>query len=163
MKILLIFLLFILSSQANEKKLHEFYATVYLPSIHFTKNDDTGEEFNEKHDAYGAEYLYKNRYTLTYNNFINSRHKEVDLYGVGYLFHFNKDFGLHLMAGYQKGYCFDGFLRSTECIEGKKNEGAFLLPLLYYKHKNLKLDFFTNSNMVAFRVNLKLNDLFSRK
>ena len=163
MKTVLILILSSFLLQAKTEDRHGFYATIYLPSVHFTKNDHTGEAFNEKHNVWGVEYLFKEKYTLSYNNFTNSRYKEVDLYGAGYLIPFSQPFGLHLIAGYQKGYCFDGFLRSTECSEGKKNESLFLLPLLYYKHKYFKLDFFTNSNMIAFRVNLKLNDFFSVK
>ena len=140
---------------------HDLYLTVYLLSAHWTKNDSTGEEFNDTHKAYGLEYIYQDKYSLSYNNFINSRGKEVDVIGAGYLYDLYDDtFGLHIIGGYQEGYCFDGFLSSVECTEGKDNTGAFVLPLLYYKNRYFKVDFFTNSDMVAFRFNIKITDLF---
>lgn len=149
----------LLAEENNETK-HELYATIYLQSFHFTKNDETGEDFNDVHKAYGLEYIYSNHYSLTYNHFINSRGNDVDVYAVGYLLHFNDSFGLHLTGGYQEGYCFDGFLSSVECTEGRSDKSAFLLPLLYYKHEYFKIDFFTNSDMIAFRLNIKIYDLF---
>lgn len=136
---------------------HDLYLTVYLLSEHWTKNDTTGEEFNDTHKAYGLEYIYKNNYSLTYNHFINSRGNDVDVFGAGYLFDLYDDsFGIHLIGGYQEGYCFDGLLSSQECTKGKDDDSAFILPLLYYKHKYFKLDFFTNSDMIAFRFNIKI-------
>lgn len=144
----------------EEDKNNELYLTAYIYSLHWTKNDSTDEKYNDLHKAYGLEYIYKNRYSLSYNHFINSRSKDVDAYGIGYLFHFNDSFGLHLVGGYQEGYCFDGLLNSVECTEGKENKSAFLLPMLYYKHKYFKLDCFTNSDMIALRFNIKIYDLF---
>lgn len=139
---------------------HELYLTVYMPSFHWTKNDSTGEEYNKTHKVYGLEYINNEQFSLSYNHFINSRGKEVDAYGAGYLLHFNDSFGLHLIGGYQQGYCFDGILNSVECSEGKTDKGAFILPLLYYKHEYFKLDLFTNSDMIALRLNIKIYDLF---
>jgi len=136
---------------------HELFLTAYLYSLHWTENSSTGEEFNDTHKAYGLEYIYDEQYSLTYNHFINSRGKDVDVVGAGYLFDlYQGKFGLHLIGGYQEGYCFDGLLNSVECSQEKDNTGFFALPLLYYKHKYFKLDFFTNSDMVAFRFNIKI-------
>jgi len=157
--ILVALLLFTFVKSDDMYDLHgenSLFLTIYLSSIHFTKNDNTNEYYNEKHKAYGLEYINKDRYTLTYNHFTNSRGKEVDIYGVGYLLDFNDSFGLHLIGGYQEGYCFDGLLSSVECTQGKDNTGEFILPMLYYKHKYFKIDFFTNINMIAFRFNIRV-------
>lgn len=145
------------TSYSSSPSEHELYLTAYLLSLHWTRNKDTEEEFNDTHKAYGLEYIYQDKYSLSYNHFINSRNKEVDVMGVGYLVDLYEDsFGLHLIGGYQEGYCFNGLLNSVECTQDKNNNGAFILPLLYYKHKYFKLDFFTNSDMVAFRFNIKI-------
>jgi len=118
----------------------ELYLTTYIYSSHFKERDGTDRDFNEKHNAYGLEYITDNQYSLTYNHFTNSRDRDVDVYGVGYLFKFNKSFGLHLIGGYQKGYCFDDLL-SVECKDGSDDSSAIILPLLYHKNKYFKLDF----------------------
>lgn len=137
-------------------KADNLYLTSYLYSSHWTKNESTHEKYNDTHKAYGLEYITDSQYSLSYNHFINSRNKDVDTYAAGYLFNFNDSFGLHLLGGYQKGYCFDGLLSSVECSEGRDNSSAFILPLLYYKHEYFKLDLFTNSDMVAFRLNIRI-------
>lgn len=151
MKLILSLLLFFAFIKADD-----LYLTSYIYSYHLTTNDSINEKFNDTHKAYGLEYIANSQYSLTYNHFINSRSKDVDVYAAGYLFNFNKSFGLHLIGGYQRGYCFDGLLNSLECREGKDNTSAFVLPLLYYKHKYFKLDLFTNSDMIAFRLNIKI-------
>ncbi len=158
--LLLLLILTSLKADGADKSAHELYLTAYLYSVHFTTNESTGEEFNDTHKVYGAEYIYKSSYSLSYNHFVNSRNKDVDALGAGYLFNLNDSFGLQLIAGYQKGYCLDGLFNSMECREGRDNSSAFLLPLLYYKHKYFKLDFFTNTDMVAFRLNIKIYKLF---
>ena len=140
---------------------HDLYLTVYLLSVHWTKNDSTGEEFNDTHKAYGLEYIYQDDYSLSYNHFINSRGREVDVVGAGYLYDLYEDtVGIHLIAGYQEGYCFDGPLSSVECTQGKDDNGVYILPMLYYKHEYFKVDFFSNGDMVAFRFNIKITELF---
>ena len=165
----LIFLLFCSLSQADnihevakaQDDEHELFLTAYLLSLHWTKNDSTGEEYNDTHKAYGLEYIYNNDYSLSYNHFINSRGRDVDVYGAGYLFDFYEEsFGLHLIGGYQEGYCFNGLLNSVECTQGKDDTSTFILPMLYYKHKYFKLDLFSNGDMIAFRFNIKIYDLF---
>lgn len=146
------------SADANQK--NELFLTAYIYSLHWTENDSTGRAYNDTHKAYGLEYIYDDRYSLSYNHFINSRGKDVNAYGAGYLFHFNDSFGLHLVGGYQEGYCFEGLLNSVECTEGKKDQSPFVLPMLYYKHKYFKLDLFTNMDMIALRFNVKIYDLF---
>ena len=164
---LLLLILFLTFLNADEEGLqaetvnkNELFLTTYIYSLHWSKNDSTGEEFNDTHKAYGLDYIYDDKYSLGYNHFINSRDRSVDAYRAGYLLHFNNSFGLHLIGGYQEGYCFDGLLNSVECTEGKKDQNAFFLPMLYYKHKYFKLDFFTNSDMIALRFNIKIYDLF---
>jgi len=160
--VLLTFLLFtpLIADEIDETtqdQKHELFLTAYLYSLHWTKNSSTGEEFTDTHKAYGLEYIYDEQYSLTYNHFINSRGKDIDVVGAGYLFDLYKGkFGLHLIGGYQKGYCFDGPLNSVECTQQEDNTGLFILPLLYYKDKYFKLDVFTNSDMVAFRFNIKI-------
>jgi len=140
---------------------HELFLTAYIFSVHWTKNDTTGEPYNDTHKAYGLEYIYKNEYSLSYNYFVNSRGRDVDVYGAGYLFDFYKEsFGLHLIGGYQEGYCFNGLLNSVECKQGSDDTSAYILPMLYYKHKYFKLDLFSNGDMVALRLNIKIYDLF---
>ena len=96
------------ASIPSQSKEHELFLTAYLYSLHWTNNSETGKKFTDTHKAYGLEYIYNNTYSLSYNHFINSREKEVDVYTAGYLFDIYKEkFGLHLMGGYQKGYCFD--------------------------------------------------------
>ena len=158
--VLLVLIFIFIKADETQDKGHELYLTLYLHSLHFTKNDDTNEEFNETHKAYGLEYINDEHYSLSYNHFINSRGNEVGVYGAGYLFHFNDSFGLHLIGGYQQGYCLENLFSSVECTEGKKRKSAFILPLLYYKHNYFKLDFFTNSDTIALRFNIKIYNLF---
>lgn len=139
---------------------HELYLTAYMYSFHWTENETTAEAYNETHKAYGLEYIYDMKYSLSYNHFINSRGRDVDAYGAGYLLHFNESLGLQLIGGYQEGYCFDGILNSVECNDATTDKSAFVLPLLYYKHKYFKLDLFSNSDMIALRFNIKIYDLF---
>lgn len=145
----------------DKDKEHELYLTTYILSFHWTNNESTDEKYTNEHKAYGLEYVYKNDYSLTFNHFINSRGRDVDVYGAGYLFDFHDEsFGLHLIGGYQEGYCFNGLLNSVQCTEGQDNTSAFILPMLYYKHQYFKLDLFTNTDMIAFRLNIKISDLF---
>lgn len=144
-----------------EKDKHELFLTAYILSFHWTKNDATGEEYNDTHKAYGLEYIYSDKYSLTYNHFINSRGRDVDVYAAGYLFNLYDDaFGVHLNGGYQEGYCFDGLLNSVECTPGSDDTSAFILPMIYYKHKYFKVDLFSNGDMIALRFNIKIYDLF---
>lgn len=157
----LILSLTLIRAEELEKNPHELFLTAYYYSLHWTDNDDTGEEFNDTHKAYGVEYIYQNDYSLTYNHFVNSRGRDVDVYGAGYLFDFYKDtFGLQLIGGYQEGYCLNNILSSEECVEGKDDTSAFILPMLYYKHEYFKVDLFSNGNMIALRFNIKIYDLF---
>ena len=166
--IVLSFLLLSLAKADNHKEIvsaqhdeHELFLTAYLLSMHWTKNDSTGEKYNDTHKAYGLEYIYNNAYSLTYNHFINSRGRDVDVYGAGYLLDFYQEsFGLHLIGGYQEGYCFNGILNSVECDKSTSSKSAFVLPLLYYKNDYIKVDFFTNSDMIGLRLNLKISNLF---
>ncbi len=159
-----IVLLLSISSFAQEVEVdtqkHELFFTAYIQSFHFTRNSTTHESFNDKQDAYGLEYIYDDHFSISYNHFVNSRYNETDVYGLGYLLHFNEDFGLHLIGGYQEGYCFDGLLNSVECTPGKRNKSAFILPMLYYKHQYFKIDLFSNGDMIALRFNIKIYDLF---
>jgi hypothetical protein len=157
--LLLLIFTFVKADESVETE-HELYLTVYMHSEHFTRNDETDESFNETHKAYGIEYINDELYSVSFNHFVNSRGNDVDAYGVGYLLHFNDSFGLHMIGGYQEGYCLDGFLSSKECTEGKDNKGVYILPLLYYKDKYFKIDFFSNSRMIALRLNIKIYDLF---
>ncbi|QOY55619.1 hypothetical protein HUE87_05170 [Candidatus Sulfurimonas marisnigri] len=136
-------------------KADELYVTAYIFSSHFIDRDGSEEKFNEKHDAYGLEYITDNKYSLTYNHFTNSRDKEVDVAGVGYLFELNKSFGLQLIGGYQKGYCFSA-LKSVECQDNSNDTSIIILPLLYYKNKYIKLDFLTTTEMFGLRFNIKI-------
>jgi hypothetical protein len=162
MKLALLFLFVFGALQADtvEDSNHELYLTLYTHSTHWTKNDSTGEEYNEAHKAYGAEYINDDKYSLSYNHFINSRGNQVDAYGLGYLFYFNDSLGLQLVGGYQEGYCFDGLLNSVECAQDENQKSAFVLPLLYYKHKYFKIDFFSNGSMFTVRLNIKIYNLF---
>jgi hypothetical protein len=132
----------------------EGYATVGMVSHHFSKNDD-GESYNQKHDAYGAEAVFDGRYTLGYLHFINSRDKETDIYAAGYRYDVYGPFGVSIVAGYQKGYCFDG-LRSVECTEGMDNSGFAFMPMLYYRNPYFILDVITQGSMVGLKLNIKL-------
>lgn len=150
-------LLFNLTYAQDIEQKNELYVTAYIQSLHFAKNDQRNESYNEKHNAYGLEYIYDETYSLTYNHFVNSREKDVEVLGIGYLFHFNDEFGFQLITGYQKGYCFGSSpLDSVECRESISNEGTYVLPMLYFKYKYVKIDLFTNGEMVSFRYNLKV-------
>ena len=151
MRLFLLFMLFFTFIKADE-----LYLTTYIYSTHFKERDSGDKKFNEKHNVYGLEYITDNQYSLTYNHFKNSRDKEVDVYGVGYLFEFNKSFGLHLIGGYQEGYCFKDFLYSVECQDDSDDTSVIVLPLLYYKNKYFKLDIFANTGMCALRLNIKI-------
>ena len=157
--LLVLALTFIRADETQTNK-HELYLTTYMYSFHWTDNETTGEAYNETHKAYGLEYIYTMDYSVSYNHFTNSRGKDVDAFGAGYLLNFNDSFGLQLIGGYQKGYCFNGLLNSVECTEGETDKSAFILPLIYYKHKYFKLDMFSNSDMIALRLNIKIYDLF---
>jgi hypothetical protein len=151
MKILLSLFLFISLLHSNEVAL---YATVGVLSHHFN-TDANKNKFNQEHDAFGAEAVFDGRYTLTYLHFNNSRNKTTNIAAVGYRYDFIDSFGLYSIIGYQKGYCFDN-LKSVECTEEKDNSGIAFLPMLYYRHKYFILDFMTQGNMVALKLNIKL-------
>ncbi|QOY51061.1 hypothetical protein [Candidatus Sulfurimonas baltica] len=150
MKSFILLLLLFISVNADE-----LYITAYIFSSHFKDRDSSSEEFNEKHNAYGIEYITDNKYTFTYNHFTNSRERETDAIGVGYLFELNKSFGLHMIGWYQKGYCFSD-LKSVECQENSDDKSVIILPLLYYKNEYIKLDFLTTSEMFGLRFNIKI-------
>lgn len=150
MKFLLVFLLLLSSIEGKEIDL---YATLGMVSHHFGTYEE-GESYNGNHDAYGAEAVLDQRYTLAYLHFVNSRYKTTDIAALGYRYDVVGPFGIYGVIGYQKGYCFDG-LQSVECTEGKDNSGIAFLPMLYYRHPYFILDFMTQGSMVALKLNLK--------
>ncbi len=151
MKILLMFLL-LLSPLAGEEI--ELYATLGMVSHHFGTTE-SGKKYNEDHNAFGAEAVLDQRYTLAYLHFINSRDKTTDIIALGYRYDLIDSFGIYGVVGYQRGYCFDA-LRSVECTEGKDNTNIAFMPMLYYRHKYFILDFITQGSMIALKLNLKL-------
>lgn len=151
MKLFLLFLLLVL--QLNADKL-DGYATVGMVSHHFGSYEN-GRDYNENHDAYGAELVWDKRYTLAYLHFDNSRNKTTDIVALGYRYDVYGPFGVTLIAGYQRGYCFDG-LQSVECTEGKDNDGFAFMPMLYYRHKYFVIDVITQGTMLGLKFNLKL-------
>jgi hypothetical protein len=151
MKILLISLLLPFFLAAEEV---ELYATVGMLSHHFGTAEN-GKSYNEDHNAFGAEAILDQRYTLAYLHFINSRDKTTDIIALGYRYDLIDSFGIYGVVGYQRGYCFEG-LRSVECTEGKDNTNIAFMPMLYYRHKYFILDFITQGSMVALKLNLKL-------
>ncbi|HLD22638.1 MAG TPA: hypothetical protein VJA83_01760 [Sulfuricurvum sp.] len=151
MKFFLTLLLFISLLDAKEI---ELYATLGMLSHHFG-TDENGNDYNENHNALGAEAVLDQRYTLAYLHFINSRDKKTDIVALGYRYDIYNHFGIYGVLGYQRGYCFDG-LRSVECTEGKDNTGIAFMPILYYRHKYFILDFITQGSMVALKFNLKI-------
>ncbi len=160
--IVFIFLSFTgLAQEATGSKKHDLYLSTYIYSYHWTDRTDTGEKFNETHKAYGLEYNYEDSYSLNYTHFLNSRNKEVDMYAIGYIYNLYEDsFGVQIIGGYQDGYCFDGLLKSVECTENKNPKSTFILPLIYYKNDYIKIDFFSDSHMITFILNLKISNLF---
>lgn len=151
MKIFILWIIIALHLFALES---EGYLTVGIISHHFA-TDEHGEPFNQKHDAYGAEVVLDQRYTLAYLHFVNSRDKETDVYALGYRYPIYGPFGLYPVIGYQRGYCFDGF-KSVECTEGRDNTSITFLPMLYYRHNAFILDLTAQESMVALKLNLKL-------
>ncbi len=151
MKQLWMIVIFLASLQAGEMQL---YGTVGILSHHFD-TDEEGNDFNEKHHAYGVEALFDQRYALSYLHFTNSRNKTTDIAAVGYRYDLYGSFGLYGVIGYQNGYCFEG-LKSVECRAGKDNDGVTVLPLLYYRDKYFILDLIAQKDMVALKLNLKL-------
>ena len=151
MKVFLLFLLFSIFAKADE-----LYLTSYIYSSHFKERDGVHKDFNEKHNAIGLEYITDKQYSFTYNHFVNSRDRDVDVYGAGYLFNFDKSFGLHLVGGYQKGYCFNSRFRSVECKDGSDDTSVVVLPLLYYKNKYIKVDLLPTARMFALRLNIRI-------
>ncbi|DAB39511.1 MAG: hypothetical protein A2023_03030 [Sulfuricurvum sp. GWF2_44_89] len=151
MKFFLTLILFLSCINAKEV---ELYATVGMLSHHFGTNE-SGNDYNENHKAFGAEAVLDQRYTLAYLHFINSRDKTTDIIALGYRYDFIDSFGIYGVVGYQRGYCFDG-LKSVECTEGKDNSGIAFMPMLYYRHKYFIVDFITQGSMVALKFNLKL-------
>lgn len=149
---ILVMLLLLLYSLAGEEV--ELYATVGMVSHHFS-TDENGNKYNGNHNAYGAEAVYDQRYSLAYLHFINSRDKTTDIVALGYRYDVYNSFGICGVVGYQRGYCFDG-LQSVECIEGKDNTSITFMPMLYYRHKYFILDFIAQKSMVALKLNLKL-------
>lgn len=151
MKYLFLILLHLLRVNAAEI---DGYATVGIVSHHFGSNEN--EPFNENHNAYGAELVLDQRYTLAYLHMTNSRDKETDIGAVGYRYDLYGPFGISGVVGYQKGYCLERVFSSVECTEGKDNSGIAVMPMLYYKHDYFILDLTTQGSMVALKLNLKL-------
>lgn len=145
--------LFLFISCMNAKEV-ELYATLALVSHHFD-TDEHGNPYNEDHNAFGAEAVLDQRYTLAYLHFINSRNKTTDITAIGYRYDIIDSFGIYGVVGYQRGYCFDG-LRSVECTEGKDNTSIAFMPMLYYRNKYFILDVIPQRNMIALKFNLKL-------
>lgn len=148
------FLSLLLLISAIHGKEIDLYATLGIVSHHFG-SDENGNKFNERHDAFGAEVVLDQHYTLAYLHFINSRNKTTDIAALGYRYDIVAPFGIYGVIGYQRGYCFDG-LRSVECIEGKDNSGIAFIPMVYYRHHYFILDVMAQQNMVALKLNLKL-------
>lgn len=151
MKLFLGLILIVLGLRGQEI---DGYVTAGMISHHFG-TDEAGEAYNQDHDAYGAEILYDRRYSLSYLHFDNSRDKTTDIVAAGYRYDLYGPFGVTLVAGYQRGYCFEG-LRSVECTEGKDNDGFAFLPMLHYRHKHFILDLMTQGTMVALKLNIRL-------
>lgn len=151
MKLFFTILLMLTSLYAKDIDL---YATLGMASHHFNTDED-GNSYNEDHDAFGAELLYDQHFTLAYLHFTNSRNKTTDITAVGYRYDIIDSFGIYGVVGYQHGYCFDG-LKSVECTEGSDNTGIAFIPMLYYRHKYFILDFITQRSMIALKFNLKL-------
>lgn len=149
-----LFLALILLISSIEGKDINLYATLGMVSHHFG-TDENGKNYNEHHDAFGAEVVIDQRYTLAYLHFINSRDKTTDIVALGYRYDVIDSFGVYGVIGYQHGYCFDG-LRSVECTEGKDNTGLAFLPMLYYRDKYFILDLIIQESMIALKFNLKL-------
>lgn len=133
----------------------EGYVTVGMVSHHFS-TDEKATPFNQQHDAYGAEFVFDGRYTLAYLHFINSRDKTTDIAALGYRYPIWEGFGVYAVAGYQRGYCFDGVLSSVECTAGRDNDGFAFLPMLYYRHDRFILDLISQGSMISLKLNLKL-------
>lgn len=150
MKLLLIFL-FLFSLSASEI---DGYATVGIVSHHFGSKSDGS--FNENHNAYGAELVLDQRYTMAYLHMTNSRNKETDIGAVGYRYDLYGPFGIYGVVGYQKGYCLERILSSVECTEGKDDSGIAVMPMLYYRHNYFIVDLISQGNMIALKLNLKL-------
>lgn len=151
MRFFLIFLLFVLSTSAEEVN---GYATIGIVSHHFGSNSD--EPFNENHKAYGAELLFDKKYALAYLHMTNSRDKKTDIGAVGYRYDLYGPFGIYPVIGYQKGYCLERVFSSVECTEGKKNSGLAVMPMLYYRHDYFTLDLISQGSMIALKLNLNL-------
>lgn len=132
----------------------EGYVTVGMVSHHFNSSEN-GNDYNENHDAYGAEILVDRRYSLGYLHFNNSRGKTTDIVALGYRYDLYGPFGVSLFAGYQQGYCFEG-IKSVECTEGKDNDGFAFIPMLHYRHKYFIVDVMTQGSMVGAKLNLRL-------
>lgn len=151
MKFFLGLLLLILQLDGREV---EGYATVGMLSHHFGSYEE-GRHYNEDHDAYGAELIYDQRYTLAYIHFDNSRFRPTDIVALGYRYDLYGPFGVSVVAGYQHGYCFEG-MKSVECTPGKDNDGFAFMPMVYYRHKNFVVDVMTQGSMVGIKLNIKL-------
>jgi len=147
------FSILLLISSLSAKDI-DLYATLGILSHHFD-TDGYGNKYNENHNAYGIEAIYDQRYTLAYLHFTNSRNNTTDIAAIGYRYDIVDSFGIYGVVGYQHGYCFDK-LKSIECSEGKDNAGIAFIPMLYYRHKYFILDFMTQGDMVALKLNLKL-------
>lgn len=130
------------------------YLSIGIVSHHFS-TDEQGEPFNNDHHAIGAELVWNQRYTLAYLHFDNSRYRSTNIYALGYRYNLYGPFGIYAVAGYQNGYCFDGF-KSVECTEEKEDSGFAFLPMLYYKHDYFTLDLIPQNDMIALKLNLKL-------
>ena len=144
--------LFLLIAQLGAHEV-EGYVSAGMVSHHFGSYQEG--DYNENHDAYGAELLYDKRYALAYLHFDNSRNRTTDILAAGYRYDLYGPFGVTLVAGYQHGYCFDG-IKSVECTEGKDNDGFAFLPMLHYRHKYFMVDLMSQGTMVALKLNIKL-------
>lgn len=147
------FLIFILLLAGLNAETIDGYLSVGILSHHFS-TDEQGNAFNDNHNALGAELVLDQRYTLAYLHFDNSRDRSTNIYALGYRYNFYGPFGIYAVAGYQNGYCFNGF-KSVECTEGKDDSGFTFLPMLYYKHDYFILDLIAQQDMIALKLNLK--------
>lgn len=151
MKLLFILLFFIPVAFSEEVN---FYATLGIVSHHF-KLDEYDHEYNQKHNAFGVETIYDQRYTFAYLHFTNSRYRTTDIAAIGYRYDLIGPFGFYGVIGYQNGYCFEG-LKSVECNENRDNNGIAFMPMFYYRHRSFILDLISQGSMVALKFNLKL-------
>ena len=132
-----------------------------ITGLAFSKHKDTN--FNEKHNWIGFKYKFKEseHYDLYIEgaDFKNSFGDDTKFLvaGVAYYPLVIDDFkmGITLNAGYQRGYCINGY-QPTSCKVDSKNKSLFALPSFIVKYNRVSISFLKIPAVTVARLELEL-------